>query len=374
MRHLLSMMGLVCLTACATAPMDDGDPAERAPAPELKTGVSGIETAAGAWWADTNEYPHSPKNLAHWARYQWRNQLNISKHDSVTLVDEVKRRGGTLHNWDEGNGYTVTDFHAVELRLPSNDSRRTAAALLKLMRDDPASVGGGPGTTDFSDEVGWPAVQPGKTRQAGDVIFLDLWGPDNAAIAYIDVDIADQQYCVMTATHAQTGWHPVNGIRCWGYIEWTRDGHTHLFYTVGVDSTSVAGSGWVGGSLQFEVWNAQMVAIARQAECLWGRQAGKIWQDDEVQQGLPATPGDIEISDVDHLGEWDAVSDASGQYEVACPNGPLDAWDAESGAESRDTDGDGIFDDKDLCSDTPAGAEVWKSGEWIGCASGQRRD
>jgi hypothetical protein len=41
---------------------------------------------------------------------------------------------------------------------------------------------------------------------------------------------------------------------------------------------------------------------------------------------------------------------------------------------SEDSDQDGIEDDSDLCSDTPLGVSVWRSGEWIGCAEGQTRD
>lgn len=39
-----------------------------------------------------------------------------------------------------------------------------------------------------------------------------------------------------------------------------------------------------------------------------------------------------------------------------------------------DTDGDGIEESKDGCSNTPAGARVWTSGQWMGCAGGQFKD
>ncbi len=39
-----------------------------------------------------------------------------------------------------------------------------------------------------------------------------------------------------------------------------------------------------------------------------------------------------------------------------------------------DEDGDGVPDDEDLCSATEAGAEVWTTSEWNGCASGQHKD
>lgn len=39
-----------------------------------------------------------------------------------------------------------------------------------------------------------------------------------------------------------------------------------------------------------------------------------------------------------------------------------------------DSDKDGIADNLDLCSNTPAGTKVWMTGEWTGCAQGQSRD
>lgn len=39
-----------------------------------------------------------------------------------------------------------------------------------------------------------------------------------------------------------------------------------------------------------------------------------------------------------------------------------------------DIDGDGVVDDKDLCNRTPRGAVVWRTGPWLGCAGGERRD
>ena len=43
-------------------------------------------------------------------------------------------------------------------------------------------------------------------------------------------------------------------------------------------------------------------------------------------------------------------------------------------APTGDADGDGIPNKQDLCSNTPKGAPVWKSGPWIGCAGGQMKD
>jgi hypothetical protein len=348
---------------------------------QLKTTAQGIKSGAGPWWQNLDVYPHDSKNLANWTQYQWRNQLNMTKEDSPSLLRAVERAGAKLHNWDEGNGYLVTDFHGVEVKMPSGDNRKTAHALLRILRDNPAMMGGGPTITDFNDEVTWPSTIEGRARQPGEVVFLDLWGPDNAAIVYIDTDLSDQQFCVMTATHAQTGWHPVNGIRCWGYIKWQRDGFSHLFYTTGVDSSTTAGSGFVGGALQFEVWGALMAAISRHVECIWGGDAGYMWQDDEVQEWLRTSPGRVAVNEVDHLGDWDAYSEASTHYEYDCRHSELmvtedlaapNVPDAPEG--SHDEDKDGVPDYLDACRRTPRGALVWKAGEWIGCAGGQKRD
>jgi hypothetical protein len=386
MKYYGLTLTLIILAGCMELPGVDTDVDQSPSPPEsesvgLKATAKGIKTAAESWWHDLQTYPHASDSLADWTQYQWRNQLNIVKDSSPSLMRAVERAGGKLHNWNEGNGYLVTDFHGVEVKLPDGDNRKSAHALLALLRDNPAMVGGGPTITDFNDEVTWPSTTQGRARQPGDVVFLDLWGPDNAAIVYIDTDLSDGQFCVMTATHAQTGWHPVNGVRCWGYIKWQRDGFTHLFYTTGVDSSTTAGSGWVGGSLQFEVWGAQMAAVSRHVECIWGGDAGYMWQDDEVQEWLNTAPGRVGINDVDHLGAWDAYSEASGQYEYDCRHSELivsEGSRAPQPSDSRDgsldTDKDGITDAFDLCSGTPSGAAVWKEGAWIGCAGGQKRD
>ncbi|MGZ3421472.1 MAG: thrombospondin type 3 repeat-containing protein [Polyangiales bacterium] len=53
--------------------------------------------------------------------------------------------------------------------------------------------------------------------------------------------------------------------------------------------------------------------------------------------------------------------------------GPVDP-DAGPVGGVDDEDNDGVPDEIDVCSKTAAGANVWMTGEWIGCAGGQRRD
>ncbi len=48
--------------------------------------------------------------------------------------------------------------------------------------------------------------------------------------------------------------------------------------------------------------------------------------------------------------------------------------DAESRPPQPDDDGDGVANGRDLCAQTPAGANAWADGEWAGCSEGQVRD
>ena len=56
------------------------------------------------------------------------------------------------------------------------------------------------------------------------------------------------------------------------------------------------------------------------------------------------------------------------------PNPPGKPNPTPPGKPGGDSDGDGVPDTQDLCSGTPSGKAVWKSGAWIGCAGGQLKD
>lgn len=56
--------------------------------------------------------------------------------------------------------------------------------------------------------------------------------------------------------------------------------------------------------------------------------------------------------------------DTTESVPVADPNVPA----------GPDRDHDKVVDAQDLCSNSPAGSNVWKEGEWIGCSEGEYRD
>lgn len=199
-------------------------------------------------------------SLQKWVQARWQemSQFVVPANVKTTLT----KGGVKVWNYPDGNGWTRTDFHAGIVALPKDVS---PDAVLAKLRDDPnaASVDG-----EFNGWVGWPKAGEGG-RQLGDRVDLDIWGPDNGAIGYWKID--PDRFCVITLENDTVGIHPVNGIRCWGYVpmalnpnwlattsgkaKWGCAGTTYMFYSMGIDSPSVAGGG-AGADLQAATWNA----------------------------------------------------------------------------------------------------------------------
>ncbi len=91
---------------------------------------------------------------------------------------------------------------------------------------------------------------------------------------------------------------------------------------------------------------------------------------DRVPDDLDLCSATPEGANVWTSGEW--IGCAGGQRidRQPRPRPP----EPEEPLEPSDGDRDGVDDGADLCSDTPEGANVWDAGEWIGCAGGQFRD
>lgn len=122
--------------------------------------------------------------------------------------------------------------------------------------------------------------------------------------------------------------------------------------------------------------------VLARTDLLWS------WIDKEVQAngGWPTdgggggggggggTPGDADA---------DGVPDAQDLCSKTPAGAPVwregewlgcGAGQHRDGGGGADADGDGIPDNRDLCSGSPAGAPVWQYGEWMGCGAGQLRD
>ena len=234
-----------------------------------RSGNIGVSSAPADWPSDGSALD--------WIEAQWVSVMNMGDRVSDALKKKLKENGATgIFDYDAGWGTVVTDFIGVEVCLPKGV---TPQDILTKIRDNPTELGtNGGGKTDFWDEVSWPQDTDG--RKAGDVVDLNIFGPDNGAIGYIDVDVSDGQICAITVSNANSGTHPVSGVRCWGFKS-LKKGH-YLFYTTGVDSSNVWGSGIIGGALQRECWTSLMESVAKEVKD-GGGVVYHIWYDTEWQ-------------------------------------------------------------------------------------------
>ena len=253
------------------------------------------------------------KELTEWIHEVWVDLSNTPVSNATKA--SLARRGAKTWNYPDGWGWVRTDVFAVEVTLPEGLSARE---ILDKVRDDPTHIGRG----RFARQVDWAADRLGRKRLA--VVDLDIWGPDNGAIAYLDVDTSDGDFQVITVENNASGTHPVSGMRRWGYVE--LDNGRTLFYTAGIESANMAGTGDVGSSLQFETWSDLVRDIGKEVE-MRGGTAHMVYADDEWQPG-GLKPGANSTSTVDDPGEidvkrspaiWDAIERAAAEAAMRYP-------------------------------------------------------
>ena len=204
---------------------------------------------------------------------KWASIVNLKVPDEIYTSDALKREldygGARLHNFDYGGGDVRTDFYGVIACLEGDPSD-----YLKSILNNPNGFDGG---DEFYKWVGWePASTTG--RQQGDIVNLDIRGVDNGAIMYLDVDLSDNEFCVMTVENEKSGTHPISGTRCFGF-EMMSDKEV-MFYTYSIESATIWGTGAVGAEMQHNMWVAMMGAIATEVENNGGEVCG-IYHDDE---------------------------------------------------------------------------------------------
>ena len=224
--------------------------------------------------------------LQKWITARWQEQADFVVPANVMTM--LTKGGVKVWNYPDGNGWTRADFHGGIMSLPTG---KTPQALLRSMANDIITA---TGDDELAGWVGWPAAS--GDRKVGDRVDLDIWGPDNGAIGYWKID-ADR-FCVITLENSTVGAHPVNGIRCWGFVpmainpnwtattsgknKWSCAGPTYMFYTIGLDSPSVAGGG-AGAGLQAATWNALIRDLLRQND-RDGGVSGRYYQQVTVAQ------------------------------------------------------------------------------------------
>ncbi len=197
------------------------------------------------------------KNLQRWIEQRWQEMADFTIPAGVKT--QIEGQGVEIHNYPAGNDWTRTDFHAGIMALPPGERPEN---LLRRLANDPIKT---TGNNLLAGWVGWPAAS--GDRKVGDIVDLDIYGPDNGAIAYWKIDT--DRFCVITVENDASGWHPVSGIRCWGFVpiqvnpnwkltdnRWNCGRPTYMFYTMGIDSPTVVGGGTFGGvAAQRGTWN-----------------------------------------------------------------------------------------------------------------------
>lgn len=231
-------------------------------------------------------------NLQKWIEQRWSELANFTIPADVKT--KIQSKGATIYNYPDGNDWTRTDFHGAIMALPPGQRPET---LLRSLLNDPIKT---TGNNKFAGWVDWPVAN--GDRQVGDVVDLDIYGPDNGAVAYWKID--EDRFCVVTVKNDASGAHPVNGIRCWGFVpiqvnpnwkltdnRWNCGRPTYLFYTMGIDSPSVVGGGTFGGvSMQRGTWNALMTDLSVENEKAGGV-SGRWMEQKTVGQPNALRPG-----------------------------------------------------------------------------------
>lgn len=239
--------------------------------------------------------------LNDWVEDLWVSLANVQPN--ATDVRLAKQNGATaVWNYTAGWGWNRTDLFAVEVTLPKNrdgTEKISPRQILDTIRDDPTSLG-----TNFPGWVKWrPAGKGG--RQRGEIVDLNIWGPDNGAISYLDVDTRDGDFQVITVQNSTSGTHPVSGVRRWGFNR-LPNGNV-LFYTVGIESSNTWGSGDIGSHLQYKTWRDLMRDIGKHVQRKGGT-AHKFYIDDEWQAS-DLKPGRMTRKNLDNPGTIDMIRD-----------------------------------------------------------------
>jgi hypothetical protein len=239
--------------------------------------------------------------LNDWVEDLWVALSNVDPTQSD--VKRAKANGATaVWNYPAGWGWVRTDLFAIEVTLPKKrdgTEKVSPRAILDIIRDDPTSLG-----KKFPGWVSWRRAGKGG-RKRGEVVDLNIWGPDNGAITYMDVDTSDGDFQVITVENKKSGTHPVSGVRRWGFTR-LPNGNV-LFYTVGIESANTWGSGDIGAHMQYKTWRDLMRDIGKYVQGKGGT-AHKFYIDDEWQAS-DLKPGRNTRKNLDNPGTIDMIRD-----------------------------------------------------------------
>ena len=271
-------------------------PQPEAPTPgtQMQSGLSSLPRDVNG-----NPIPLQRDQLPNFIRQRWLASMNAGVDPAVAA--SANAQGASANTYRAGSQLAGvnTDFYGVPVHLPEG---MTPEQLLAQIRDNPNGIGrGGSGQDDFSRQVNFPAAGPGGRRQ-GDMIDLDVLGPDNGGIIYNDTDVSDGEVSVNTVVNQSAGVHPVSGQRTWGFVPYGKNGD-YMIYTTGSDSHNNVGTDMVGIGEQQQTWLAMMTAVQQQVRAQGGS-AQDIMFDRARQDTslMNRGPGALRLGDINQSG------------------------------------------------------------------------
>ncbi|HWH42704.1 MAG TPA: papain-like cysteine protease family protein [Usitatibacter sp.] len=175
-----------------------------------------------------------------------------------SLVRGLQARGFEVQTLDAAAGDLNLDFYKVRItRFPNAwDAPRLLNQFIRHIDDFVDSD-----LTSFAPYDDVDARTLASANPLGTVLFLNMFGPDDAAIVISDVK--PQFYAVTTIHTPRTGDHPVSGHRQFGYIV---TGGVTTFYTRGADRATLGFPGtesliFKGGEMLWESFQRKLSAF-----------------------------------------------------------------------------------------------------------------
>jgi N-acetyl-anhydromuramyl-L-alanine amidase AmpD len=150
---------------------------------------------------------------------------------AAALVKEIEGRGFTIQKMSEAVGDLNLDFYKIKITtFPSGwDAPKLLNSFIRNINNFINTS-----NTEFIPYEDVDEKRLTSTNPLGTVFYLDIAGPDNAAVVISDVK--PQFYAVTTINTPRSGDHPVSGHRQFGYI--VEQGVT-TFYTRGADRATL---------------------------------------------------------------------------------------------------------------------------------------
>lgn len=177
------------------------------------------------------------------------------------LVQVLAARNMRVQTLQSATGKLNLDFYPVQVsKLPKVDNKQlTAAELLKRIRLNINYFI----DTDYSEFKPFDAVDApawNSDSPVGAVIYIDIRGPDNAAV--LCAHATDRMWRFATIETPRSGEHPVSGMREFGFRETDKG---LIFYTRAADRTTSAPPGLdlIGFSAADSLWRSFQQKIAK---------------------------------------------------------------------------------------------------------------